>query len=302
MSARSILPGVEALEAPAEENLAALVAAARRERILVHCHERVGRQVVLVMNEAAAERVRVLHAQLREAGALRVDASAVRSGGPGALAWIGAAALTWPVTMITLAAMLVVFALSLGGFRTGIGPWLLMLPDDALIAYARGGSRFDGLLAPLTHGAPWRWFTPALLHDGVMHLLGNAVLFYWFGIRIESRDGPGRMIVLVLLTMLSGNLLQFLWAGTPFFGGLSGVVYGLFGYALVAPRVGGPTYAVHPGLFGLLVLLLLVASLGMLEPFGLHIGNGAHWGGLFGGMLLALLRHGGGATPEGDST
>lgn len=50
----------EALVAPGDENLSALLAAARRERIPVRCHERVGAQVVLVIDEVAACRVRAL--------------------------------------------------------------------------------------------------------------------------------------------------------------------------------------------------------------------------------------------------
>jgi GlpG protein len=58
---------------------------------------------------------------------------------------------------------------------------------------------------------------------------------YQFGGAVESRRGQVRFLALVLAIAILSNLGQYLWNG-PIFGGMSGVVYGLFGYIWVKSR------------------------------------------------------------------
>lgn len=85
-------------------------------------------------------------------------------------------------------------------------------------------------LAEVRAGEIWRLFTPALLHFSLMHIFFNMMWMLNLGGLIESREGTGRLALLVLVIAGASNTAQYFVSG-PGFGGMSGVVYGLFGYA-----------------------------------------------------------------------
>jgi len=85
-------------------------------------------------------------------------------------------------------------------------------------------------LPEIRDGELWRLFTPAVMHFGALHLLGNLSWIFSLGSLIEARQGSGRLASLVLIVAVVSNLAQYFMSG-PAFGGMSGVVYGLFGYA-----------------------------------------------------------------------
>jgi GlpG protein len=67
------------------------------------------------------------------------------------------------------------------------------------------------------------------LHFSPLHLLFNMMWLKDLGGVIEVRRGRWRYLGLVLLIAGISNLAQGIVSG-PFFGGMSGVVFGLFGY------------------------------------------------------------------------
>ncbi len=81
----------------------------------------------------------------------------------------------------------------------------------------------------------WRLFTPALIHFGIFHFLFNMVWLFDLGGMIEARKGAWFLIAFVLLAGIASNMGQYL-AVSPNFGGMSGVVYALFGYAWMKGR------------------------------------------------------------------
>ncbi len=91
-------------------------------------------------------------------------------------------------------------------------------------------------------GQIWRIFTPILLHFGILHLLFNMFWLRDLGGMIEVQRGSWRLLALVLLAAAISNTAEYLWSG-PHFGGMSGVVYALFGYLWVKQR-----YEPHLGL------------------------------------------------------
>lgn len=278
-----------ALEVDADEDLGPLVEVLRAAGVPHRCHERVGRQVVLVP-AAYVNEVRRLRARLAtgsvDVEALRRHLPRARPEGREILARLRAAPGTAALLLVTV----LVFAVTFGDFRSPAALWLLWVPGVPLVEYLMGGAAAPAFLAPLTSVQPWRLITPAFLHDGVVHLGSNAVLLFWFGTRIERLDGTARLLGLVLAAALLGNALQFLWAGAPFFGGLSGVVYALLGFVLGVERTSERRYGSHPGLHGLMLVFLVAATTGIFEPFGLHVGNGAHWGGFLTGLGAGVLR------------
>jgi GlpG protein len=103
-------------------------------------------------------------------------------------------------------------------------------------------------LASISRGEIWRTVTPIFIHFGVIHILFNMYMFFQIGSLIENRYGTLKFGLLVLATAVISNLFQCLVpvsiGGSPPYafsteeglllitrlGGMSGVVYGLFGF------------------------------------------------------------------------
>ena len=146
----------------------------------------------------------------------------------------------------------------------------------------------------IRRGEIWRLATPAFMHRDLIHLVFNMIWFYIFGSQIERRQGPLRLVWLVLVIAVLSNAAQGLaptdWgqmAGTHRFLGLSGVVYGLLGYLWIKTTqdpasglfVSGSTVA-------FLIIWLLLGVTGVLGGFGMPIANMAHVAGLLAGLGL----------------
>lgn len=165
---------------------------------------------------------------------------------------------------------------------------LLQTPlAESVFAWLRISDYFDTI--PWAQG--WRLFTPMLLHFSVMHFLFNLFWWWYLGSRIEAQTGRRMngsvvLLLLVLFTSVVANLAQFYSSG-PYFGGLSGVVYGLFGYcALVA--FGQPRHPLYlpPGL---LVFMLAWLALGYTDLLWVQVANEAHLAGLLAGVAAAVV-------------
>ncbi len=91
--------------------------------------------------------------------------------------------------------------------------------------------------ASLKRGQIWRVITPIFLHMNMIHLAMNMFVLLSFGRMVERWLGTPRFALFVLLLAVGPNLLQGLspgWMqGSPMFGGISGVLYGLFGYVWI---------------------------------------------------------------------
>jgi GlpG protein len=84
---------------------------------------------------------------------------------------------------------------------------------------------------------PWRLVTPIFLHFGMMHIVFNMIMLWQLGIPIERMMGSIRYLLLVLVIAIPSNFAQYIWGESgPMFGGMSGVVYGLFGYVWMKSR------------------------------------------------------------------
>ncbi|HEX8201447.1 MAG TPA: rhomboid family intramembrane serine protease [Isosphaeraceae bacterium] len=151
-------------------------------------------------------------------------------------------------------------------------------------------------LEPIRRGAVWRLVTPIFLHFGRIHLLFNMIMLVQLGSLVEWRWGTRRLAELVLATAIVSNLGQFLFpyvftlgAGLPGiapFGGMSGVLYGLFGYVWMKGRYDrGAGIVLHPNTVFSMVAWLFLCMTGALGT----IANTAHVVGLVVGMLFGLI-------------
>jgi GlpG protein len=129
-------------------------------------------------------------------------------------------------------------------------------------------------------GQVWRLVSPIFLHLNLMHLVFNMIMTFQFGSAIERRKGSLFLLIQVLFIATLSNLLQFYFSG-PFFGGMSGVLYGFFGYVwmkgVVSPEEG--LGADQQTVFILLAWFVICM-------FSLGVANYAHAAGLFLGMFL----------------
>ncbi len=119
----------------------------------------------------------------------------------------------------------------------------------------------------------WRYFTHALMHFSVMHILFNLLWWWYLGGAVEKRLGSGKLIVITLISALLSGYVQHKFSG-PWFGGLSGVVYALMGYA----RLRGERDP-DSGIYlqrGLITFALIWLIAGWFDLFGMSIANGAH--------------------------
>ncbi len=88
----------------------------------------------------------------------------------------------------------------------------------------------------ILEGQIWRLITPIFLHANMLHLIFNMWWLFDLGGMIEPRLKTYRYLLMVLVIAFVSNMTQFAVVG-PNFVGMSGVVYGLFGYAWVRGRL-----------------------------------------------------------------
>ena len=137
----------------------------------------------------------------------------------------------------------------------------------------------------------WRLVSPIFLHFSFAHLAFNCLWIYILGEKIERVDGSLIFIMIVIFTAVSSNSLQFFWNGSSLFGGLSGVIYGLIGFCMIA-EMDSPRniYDIPPGLYMFMIIWMILGFIGALELFGFgSVANFAHLGGLVSGIILAMM-------------
>jgi GlpG protein len=131
---------------------------------------------------------------------------------------------------------------------------------------------------------PWRWVTPMFIHFGLFHLVFNMMWLRRLGAQIEENHGTYRFLGLVLLSETLANVAQY-WLRGPYFGGMSGVNYALFGFGWMYTRYGpADGYAVTSTDAWWLMSWLVLCATGLMGP----VANAAHAGGLICGILCGL--------------
>lgn len=264
---------------PLEDDLAPYSRHLWMQRIAHRVFEEGGQQVLELANAADADRAREDY-QAWRSGALRLqhpdDLPAAQQSGPQVSLLRSA-----PVSLFLIAIAVLVYLLSDSGNMRLAFTALLTITD-----VHRGAETLTDMLS---RGELWRLLTPVFLHFSIPHLLFNSAVIFEIGRRIEAVDGVVRFAALVVLLGAISNVVQYVVGDTPRFGGLSGVAYGLVGYVLVRARINPaePLWQLPGGIALGLVVFLVLFSTGITERFGLYVANGAHWGGLIAGALLA---------------
>lgn len=188
--------------------------------------------------------------------------------------------------------------LSFGGLSQGsqrFGPVTLLVLVICILIYlspmVMGATLYDALFFPSQlselASAPWRLFTPALLHFSVMHIAFDMIWWLILGNQIEQKQSGWRLIGLALVIAAVSNMAEY-WVIPPGarFGGMSGVVYGLLAYVWLQGKLnpsGG--LFIQNSIFVFMLGWLVLCWTGLFGP----IANMAHLGGLLTGLALGGL-------------
>ncbi|HIF31952.1 MAG: rhomboid family intramembrane serine protease [Pirellulaceae bacterium] len=139
-------------------------------------------------------------------------------------------------------------------------------------------------LTDIRAGQVWRLVTPMFLHFGVLHLLFNMMWLYQLGGQIEGRKGRTKYILMVLALAVFSSLVQVLIEKYAFFGGMSGVVYGLFGFIWMKVRF-DPSDRFELSNNTVMIMLIWFGFCFFLRD----VANGGHAGGLFLGVVMGYI-------------
>jgi len=277
------------IETTLEDDLSAISVYFWRQGIRHRVFEERGRQIVELQDPQQADLARELHAAWRD-GRLRLVPGPPRDSSrrPAGLAIrLFAGLRRFPGLSVLILLALAVFPFSLGlgeGRLNPVAGALLFLDPAQAMSGAGSAPGWGGWQV-------WRWLTPIFLHFSVVDVAFNSNIVLDLGRRIEAACGTVAFALLVALVGMASNVAQSVIGASFLFGGLSGVGYGLLGFLLVMARryPADTRWRLPAGLGAGLLIFLVVFSTGITEPFGLHVANAAHWGGLVTGALLALL-------------
>lgn len=132
----------------------------------------------------------------------------------------------------------------------------------------------------------WRWFSHALLHFSLLHIMFNLWWWWHLGGVIEKRLGSSKLLIITLISALLSGWVQSKFSGISF-GGLSGVVYALMGYAWLRGKF-DPASGIHVE-HGLMTFAVLWLVIGYFDVLGLSVANAAHMTGLIVGLAMAWV-------------
>ncbi|MCM3571876.1 rhomboid family intramembrane serine protease [Mesobacillus subterraneus] len=145
------------------------------------------------------------------------------------------------------------------------------------------GAKFNPLIL---EGEWWRFFTPIIIHIGLLHLFMNTLALYYLGTMVERLYGNLRFLFIYIISGFSGVLASFIFSPN-LSAGASGAIFGCFGallyFGVAKPRLFWRTLGLN-----ILVVLGINLAFGFTIP---GIDNAGHIGGLVGGFATAGIFH-----------
>jgi GlpG protein len=201
--------------------------------------------------------------------------------------WSGARGGSVLITLSLIVLCCIVFGLTYTAYKTQLLLYLWIAAHSMPRTIFHIGPAFISYyplsqLTEIWHGQVWRLITPIFIHYGILHFIFNMFWIRDLGSMLEGKKGPIWLVLMVLLIAVLSNIAQFVVAG-PGAGGMSGVVYGLFGYVWMrgkyAPHEG---LNLHPHTVFYMIAWFFLCFTGWVGP----IANTAHAVGLLVGVAM----------------
>ncbi len=132
-------------------------------------------------------------------------------------------------------------------------------------------------------GRFWGLVTSNFVHIEIWHVAFNGYWFWILGRAVEREIGRIGLILLVIFSGFTAAGAELVVADTTGIG-LSGVVYGVFGFLWIGSRTRRAFAEVMPRQTVLIFLIWLVACYILTAAKAMNVANAAHVGGLLFGM------------------
>lgn len=280
---------INALELPANVNLADFAGYLTAQHIQHRITEEGLNQVIWVASQPDALMVRQAY-RLWQQGALELGQVDTSVPGMRFLPRFVMSLAEFPLTVLLVVLNIVLFPVGMGIQSQTLRPLLekmtFLSTEDVI-----GNAYFRTLDETLASGEYWRLLTPMFLHFSIIHIVFNLLWVWEMGRRIELRLGSWMMLMVVLASSLFANTGQYMLFGPSLFGGMSGVVFGLLGFSFIWSLMRpARTMGMPNGVYLFMFVFLLIGFTGFFDSLGVgSIANGAHLGGMVGGMLIAGL-------------
>ncbi|MBQ0757079.1 MAG: rhomboid family intramembrane serine protease [Amphritea sp.] len=271
----------EVFRVPLNEDLSGFTAILWQHKIPHRVLEQDGEQLVLVPYNVNAEQIAQLFQKWKE-GADLSGLQVQQQGQQNSIRGILRAKLTLFLIAISVIITLMV----------SLGENLQLMGWFTIVEIQIKGNQvyYANLISSLTDGQVWRFFSPAFMHFNLAHIVFNLLWVWVVGRRIELLLGWPSLLGLFLFSALASNVAQY-WVSGPMFGGMSGFVFALLGFAWLWDRVNpSRMIGLPPALMGFMMFWLVLGFSGALESLGLgSIANTAHLIGLVAGLCLVPI-------------
>ncbi len=180
--------------------------------------------------------------------------------------------------------------------------WFFYFSDYAgtMTAISSSASPEQKMLASLSaiaRGEVWRLVTPIFIHMTWVHLIFNVWGLMILGARLETRFVSVKLGLCILAIAIFSNIAEAL-IDSPYGGGLSGVLYGVFGIAVAYSRSSGERSALVTREESIIYLVWFVMCIvissdqwrdAMGDEASMRVGNVAHGAGLFFGLAIGYV-------------
>lgn len=281
---------IELAKIPLEYDLGPFSGWLNRQGVQHRVVEQSGEQVLILVNDSQQEQVRealqsyLEHPELKDQ-LRKLNSSTLMTRPSLPTGYDRVNPLQAPFVFAVIACcLLVAWLTNLGQGGEVLRSLLIVNPFDVSVSMSDIHGRWDALLLSLQTGEFWRLFTPDFIHFSLMHIVFNVLMFWVLGGQLEHRRGALSLISLFVVVSVASNVAQLLDSGL-LFGGLSGVVYGLFGYTRIWSKYDSNVF-MPEGLFRFCLVWLMIGYTPLTEWVGLgKMANSAHLYGLLSGLV-----------------
>lgn len=156
-----------------------------------------------------------------------------------------------------------------------------ILSGDAVTTSQDVLSSFGQVNAYVFNGEIWRLFTAMFVHADIVHIFGNMLFLFIFGLRAEDMFDLKEYLSIYLLSGLAGGFLTLVfWPLDTLSVGASGAIFGVLGATIIYAR-----RSIGQSIMTALMYAFFLFAINI----GPNVNYLAHFGGLVTGLLIGYL-------------